>query len=261
LRNGAGQFVGGTLADGVTDQQGEAKWTFVTTLDPGSPTGEQLSVVDQMPVTVHRPEIEAARNHLVDALLAPIPGLLRGFVGRLFAPFVDTLQGRLNALLDARGLGHITIVYHGGTRPTPAPATASPAPTAPTSSAPGLLPVACNLLSAGEVSAIVGQAVSAAENPEAIINPAIQSNCYYAPEGGAAIQLLATAPGSMDAIIAQRSVTPIPGVGDQAFTWNLGSTSYAAAQVGDVVLMVVLSTTAYPAAVATSLVKIAVAHL
>lgn len=111
----------------VTDGAGQATWGFLTSRDPGDPTGEQLNQVDRITVAVHRPEIDAARAHLTDALLGFIPKLLRSFVAGLFAPFLDGLQSRLNALLDAHGTGLAILVYHGQASPKPS-ASASPAP-------------------------------------------------------------------------------------------------------------------------------------
>ena len=110
---------------GATDASGRATWDFRTATDPGDPNGEQRSQVDAMPVAVHRPEIERARERLTEALLGYIPGLLRPFVVRLFAPYIDGLQGRLNAMLDATGRGTAYLIFHAGTPPTPSHSTTS----------------------------------------------------------------------------------------------------------------------------------------
>jgi hypothetical protein len=109
-----------------TDASGRATWAFLTSVDPGDPTGEQKTQLDSMPVTVHRPDVEAARAHLTSALLGWIPGLVRPFVASLFAPYVDGLQARLNTLLDARGSGAAEIVFHAEASPAPS---RSPGPT------------------------------------------------------------------------------------------------------------------------------------
>ena len=119
----------------TTDAKGQASWPFQTSHDPGDPTGEQLNQVDYMPVAVHRPEIDQARSRLTTALLGFIPGLLRPFVSALFAPYLDGLQSRLNTLLDARGTGSATLIYHAKAKPTPAPST-SPAPSGACSPSP-----------------------------------------------------------------------------------------------------------------------------
>ncbi|HEY7132899.1 MAG TPA: hypothetical protein VH440_11640 [Candidatus Limnocylindrales bacterium] len=105
----------------LTDASGQAMWPFLTSRDPGEAPGDERDQVDWMPVAVHRPEIDAARRQLTDALLAPIPSLLRPFVTPLFAPVLDGLQSRLNAVLDARGRGPAFLVYHDQPPATPAP--------------------------------------------------------------------------------------------------------------------------------------------
>jgi len=120
---------GNKMAD-VTDASGRASWAFLTSVDPGGdPPGEQRNQFDEMPVTVHRPEVQQARDKLSSALLGSIPGLLRPYVGALFAPYLDGLQSRINTLLDAHGRGVAIIVFHdqGSPRPTPS-APPSPAP-------------------------------------------------------------------------------------------------------------------------------------
>jgi hypothetical protein len=113
--------------DDVTDANGQATWGFTTSTDPGDPSGEQQNQVDQMPVTIHRPEVESARAHLTAALLGFVPGILQPFVAAIFAPYISGLQSRLNALLDARGTATAILVYHSGASPKPS-VSASPAP-------------------------------------------------------------------------------------------------------------------------------------
>ena len=105
----------------VTDDTGTTTWGFLTSRDPGDPTGEPVGQLDTMPVAVHRPEIEQARTKLTDALLGWIPPLVKPFVLALFAPYLDGLQGRLNALLDARGRATVDIRYHEKAQPSPSP--------------------------------------------------------------------------------------------------------------------------------------------
>ncbi len=113
----------------VTDANGDASWGFVVSSDPGDPKGEQQNQVDAMPVTVHRPEVEAARQHLTQALLGSIPGILQPFVAAIFAPYISGLQARLNALLDVRGTGSAILIFHERVKPTPGPSV-TPAPSA-----------------------------------------------------------------------------------------------------------------------------------
>jgi len=113
--------------DDVTDANGQASWGFTTSTDPGDPTGEQQNQVDQMPVAVHRPEVESARAHLTAALLGFVPGILQPFVAAVFAPYISGIQARLNVLLDARGTATAILVYHAGASPKPS-VSASPAP-------------------------------------------------------------------------------------------------------------------------------------
>ena len=112
----------------TTDTTGLADWPFVTSSDPGDPTGEQQNQLDYMPVAVHRPELDRLRTALSNALFGSIPDLLRPFVDALFAPFLDGLQGRLNELLDAHGTGVAVLVFHDKAPPSPSPSlSASPA--------------------------------------------------------------------------------------------------------------------------------------
>ena len=120
---------GGTATAAVTDQTGKATWPFVTAVDPGDPTGEQLNQFDWMPVAVHRPELDDLKAQLTRTLLADVPEIARGFVGSLFEPLLDDIQQRLNAILDARGSGPAIIVYHAKAQPTPAPSV-TPGPSA-----------------------------------------------------------------------------------------------------------------------------------
>jgi hypothetical protein len=123
----ANPLLGPTHVDDATDANGQASWAFATSSDPGDPTGEQQNQFDQMPVTIHRPEVEAARKHLTEALLGSVPGILQPFVAGIFAPYISGLQARLNALLDARGTGTVIIVFHSGASPKPS-VSVSPGP-------------------------------------------------------------------------------------------------------------------------------------
>ncbi len=64
-------------ANGVTDGAGQATWGFLTSVDPGDPTGQKLTQVDGMPVAIHRPELDRLQDKLTAALLGPIPAILR----------------------------------------------------------------------------------------------------------------------------------------------------------------------------------------
>lgn len=114
----------------VTDANGQATWPFFTSSDPGDPNGEQLNQVDTMPVALHRPELDAARDRLTKVLLGAIPSILQPFAAALFAPYISGLQSRLNTLLDARGTGTAILVFHDGKPPTPKP---TPTPATPAS--------------------------------------------------------------------------------------------------------------------------------
>ena len=105
----------------ATDGDGRATWPFLTSTDPGKEPGEQQNQVDDMRVTVIRPEIDQARERLTAALVGWIPSLLQPFVTALFAPYVDGLQSRLNTILVARGDGVALLIYHASPPPTPAP--------------------------------------------------------------------------------------------------------------------------------------------
>jgi hypothetical protein len=111
----------------VTDAAGQATWGFVTSVDPGEPTGQRITQLDSLPVAIHRPELDQLRDKLTAALLGPIPAILRPFLAGLIAPAFDGLQARLNTLLDARGTGWAALTYHGQASPAPS-RPASPAP-------------------------------------------------------------------------------------------------------------------------------------
>jgi hypothetical protein len=119
----------------VTDATGHASWAFLTSSDPGEPTGQRQDQQDVMPVAVHRPELDRLRAKLTDALLGFVPGLLRPFVTKLLAPALDGLQGRLDGLLDARGTGTAYLVFHGHASPAPSAST-TPAPSGSCSPSP-----------------------------------------------------------------------------------------------------------------------------
>ncbi len=118
-----------TGSNPITDDYGLAHWGFVTSVDPGDPTGEQRNQFDYLPVAVHRPELDAARQRLTNILLGSIPDLLRPYVAAIFAPYLNGIQARLNALLDAHGRGAAVIVFHDQASPPPSPSAppASPA--------------------------------------------------------------------------------------------------------------------------------------
>jgi hypothetical protein len=111
------------ISNTTTDKTGQASWPFLTDRDPGDRTGEQHNQFDRMPVAVHRAELDELRAKLTADLLAPIPGLLRPYVAAIFAPVIDSIQSRLNDLLDARGTGTAIIVYHDKVPPSPSPST------------------------------------------------------------------------------------------------------------------------------------------
>ena len=106
----------------VTDGAGQATWHFLTSVDPGEPTGQRMTQLDSLPVAIHRPELDQLRDKLTAALLGPIPAVLRPFLAGLIAPAFDGLQARLNTLLDARGTGWVALIYHGMASPPPSKA-------------------------------------------------------------------------------------------------------------------------------------------
>jgi hypothetical protein len=125
-----------TGSDPMTDANGLANWGFVTSVDPGDPKGEQRNQIDYLPVAVHRPELDAARQRLSNILLGSIPDLLRPYVAAIFAPYLDGLQARLNALLDAHGRGAAVIVFHDQAPSPPPTPPSSPAPSGSCSPSP-----------------------------------------------------------------------------------------------------------------------------
>jgi hypothetical protein len=131
----ASPLLAGTAAastKSATDTDGRATWPFFTSTDPGEAPGEQQNQVDDMRVTVIRPEIDQARQRLTAALLGWVPALLQPFVSALFAPYIDGLQSRLNTIMVARGDGVAILVYHAPPPPTPTPATTpKPSPSCP----------------------------------------------------------------------------------------------------------------------------------
>jgi hypothetical protein len=126
----------GSATTTVTDAAGKATWGFVTSVDPGEPTGQRITQLDSLPVAIHRPELDHLRDKLTAALLGPIPALLRPFLAGLIAPAFDGLQARLNTLLDARGTGSAALIYHGKASPAPS-RQASPVPSSACGVAPG----------------------------------------------------------------------------------------------------------------------------
>ena len=128
LRGPADPYIYVQSSTSVTDDQGQARWAFQTARDPGQPDGEQLNFLDDMPVSVSRPEIDQARQKLQDALLPWVPKVVRPFVDQLFQPLIKGLQARLQRLLETTGTGTAIIVYHQPPEPTPVPS-----PTADTS--------------------------------------------------------------------------------------------------------------------------------
>ena len=183
LRAPANPLISPTVpkTDDVTDATGQATWAFTTSTDPGDPTGEQQNQVDQMPVAVHRPEVESARAHLTAALLGFVPGILQPFVAAIFAPYISGLQARLNSLLDARGTATAILVYHSGASPKPSQP-ASPAPSG-----------ACgaNPLAAGTYS---GQLTSTSSE---IIDQGKSGKTVATSSGSGAVTLIVAADGSV----------------------------------------------------------------
>ncbi len=112
------------VASTTTDETGQAHWPFVVSRDPGDGKGTYTEQADTMPVAVHRKELEDVRNRLTNLLLGQIPDLLRPFVGAILAPILDSVQARLNTVLDARGKRSAFLWYHKPVPPSPSiPAT------------------------------------------------------------------------------------------------------------------------------------------
>lgn len=114
------QFIYPLIPGSATDAIGVVRWSFGTYPD-GAPGGEAVEAVMQQDVKVHRPEVAAAREALTGSLLGGLPALISDLVGRLFAPFLDAANSRLDALLDARGIAAAIIVYHKPPEPSPIP--------------------------------------------------------------------------------------------------------------------------------------------
>ncbi len=138
LRAPADPLMAPTGSSVVTDADGKGDWGFMTSVDPGDANGEQRNQADYLPVTVHDPKVQAARDRLNKALLGSIPPILQGFVASLFAPYLNGLQARINALLDARGTGTAILIFHAKADPTPTPPpTPTSGPCSPSPVAPG----------------------------------------------------------------------------------------------------------------------------
>ncbi|MGH2466030.1 MAG: hypothetical protein ACRDGI_11265, partial [Candidatus Limnocylindrales bacterium] len=117
-----------TRGPDTTDAKGNATWAFTVVADPGT-TGVDLTQADEMPVAAHRPELTQLRTALTNALLGFVPQLLRGFVVKeLLNPSLEMIQGKLNDLLDARGMGYAFLHYHDQASPKPSTALASGSP-------------------------------------------------------------------------------------------------------------------------------------
>lgn len=118
------QFVFPMIPGSATDANGEVRWSFGTYPD-GAPGGEAVEAVMLQDIKVHRPEVTAAREALTGSLLGGLPSLVADLAGRLFSPFLEAVNTRLDALLEARGHGAAIIVYHKPAEPTFTPPPAS----------------------------------------------------------------------------------------------------------------------------------------
>ena len=128
-----------TKGNDTTDKTGQATWAFTVAPDPGKKTGEDVTQADEMPVAAHRPELTQLRNALTNALLGFVPGLLRPFVEKeILSPTLESVQGSLNKILDARGYTDAFLHYHDDGSPNPSSAT--PSPSAGTASCTASLP-------------------------------------------------------------------------------------------------------------------------
>jgi hypothetical protein len=147
------QYVFPMIAPAALDGNGQARWSFGTIPDGVPPGGEEVEAVMFQDVQVHRPEIEDARSSIADRLHGGLPDLIAGLVGQLFAPFLNAVAQRLDALLVARGQGAAFIVYHEPPAPTPSPS-ATPSATPQATSV--RLPDACSLFTHAEAEAAAG---------------------------------------------------------------------------------------------------------
>ncbi len=120
-------FVYGLIASSGTDARGEARWTFYTATDR-----DRRRRAAQLH-RLHAGDGPSAKGRCaapeaVERALGQPAAAIGGFVEQIFSPFTKFLTKRIDALLDARGRGSATLVFHDQPKPTPMPS-ASPSPT------------------------------------------------------------------------------------------------------------------------------------
>jgi hypothetical protein len=114
-------------ADTVLDERGAGSLRFHTiTEPPETAQGDahvQLVTVD---ARIRRQDAEDQAARLRDDLFGQVPGIVRPFVTAALKPLVDGLLQRVTGLLEARGRGSLSVIFH-TPRPTPEPSpTATP---------------------------------------------------------------------------------------------------------------------------------------
>ena len=169
VEGGTGALLAGndpTKGTDTTDATGQATWAFTVAPDPGQKTGEDVTQADEMPVAAHRPELTQLRNALTNALLGFVPGLLRRFVEKeILSPTLESVQGSLNKILDARGYTDAFLHYHEQASPKPsgAAATSSANPPRATGQTGTSTADPCALINAAEAQAAMGLPVAKSE--------------------------------------------------------------------------------------------------
>jgi hypothetical protein len=234
------------------------------TQQPDRKNGEILHGIVSVTASVERKELADARNRLGDELFSQIPTYLRGFVSAIFRPYVEEFMRRIDSLLDAKGSGTLDIIYRGLPSPTPSsPPVASVAPTGSQTPRVVPLPDACALVTANDVAGLIGASVASEPMTDSPVDPSTQSGCNYIVNGGSsgAIKLFVADPGTLDGIIANLPVSPVSGLGDAAYQWDIGSTHTLAAAIGPVVIQAQLSTKFYDPRVTNSMMSIAISRL
>ncbi|CAN5758616.1 hypothetical protein BH23CHL8_BH23CHL8_07810 [soil metagenome] len=112
-------------ADAVLDERGAGTLRFHTTTEPPDVAqGDRHAREVTLEARIRRRDVEEQRARLSEDLFGRVPGIVRPFVSAALKPLVDGLLERVTGLLEARGRGSLTVIYH-----TPR-ATPEPSPTA-----------------------------------------------------------------------------------------------------------------------------------
>jgi hypothetical protein len=88
---------------------------------PELASGQEQLVVVRTDATVARGDLTEGLEAVVETLFARFPSLIRPRVRDELAPEVDSLLEDLMSVVDAQGIGTMTIVYHTPPEPTPPP--------------------------------------------------------------------------------------------------------------------------------------------